>query len=92
MGFTPINFMMPWLPLPVKRRRDSAQRALARTYVQIIEARRRLGKGQAIEDDMIWHLVSSRQKTGNPIPDQGIAHMMIALLMGGQHSSSSIAS
>ena len=92
MGFTPINFMMPWLPLPVNRRRNSAQRTLARTYVQIIEVRGRLGKGQAIEDDMIWHLISSRYKTGNPIPHQEIAHMMIASLMGGQHSSSSIAS
>ena len=92
MGFTPINFMMPWLPLPVNRRRDLAQRTLARTYIQIIEARRKLGKGQAVENDMIWHLMSSRYKNGNPIPDQEIAHMMIALLMAGQHSSSSIAS
>ena len=92
MGFTPINFIMPWLPLPVNRRRDVAQRTLARTYIQIIEARRKLGKGHAVENDMIWHLMSSRYKNGNPIPDQEIAHMMIALLMAGQHSSSSIAS
>ena len=92
MGFTPINFMMPWLPLPVNRRRDLAQRTLARTYIQIIEARRKLGKGQAMENDMIGHLMSSRYKNGNPIPDQEIAHMMIALLKAGQHSSSSVAS
>ena len=92
MGFTPINFMMPWLPLPVNRRRDIAQRTLAQTYIQIIEARRKLEKGPAMETDMLWHLMSSRYKNGNPIPDQEIAHMMIALLMAGQHSSSSIAS
>ena len=92
MGFTPINFMMPWLPLPANRRRDIAQRTLAQTYIQIIEARRKLEKGPAMETDMLWHLMSSRYKNGNSIPDQEIAHMMIALLMAGQHSSSSIAS
>ena len=84
--------MMPWLPLPVNRRRDVAQQTLARTYIQIIEPQRKLGKGHAVENDMIFHLMSSRYKNGNPIPDQEIAHMMIALLMAGQHSSSSIAS
>ena len=92
MGFTPFNFMMPWLPLPVNRRRDLGQQTLAQTYIQIIEAQRKLEKGQAMKNDMLWHLMSSRYKNGNKIPDQEIAHMTIALLMAGQHSSSSIAS
>ncbi|KAK3173188.1 Sterol 14-alpha demethylase [Lepraria neglecta] len=93
MGFTPVNFMMPWLPLLENRRRDHAQRMLANTYIEIIKARRNLKKGQPLtENDMIWHLMSCRYKNGNPIPDQQIVHMMIALLMAGQHSSSSVAS
>ena len=93
MVFTPVNFMIPWLPLPANRRRDHAQRTLANTCIEIIKARRNLKKGQPLtENDIIWHLMSCRYKNGNPIPDQQIAHMMIALLMAGQHSSSSIAS
>jgi sterol 14-demethylase len=41
------------------------------------------------EQDMIWNLMNSTYKNGTPVPDKEIAHMMITLLMGGQHSSSS---
>ena len=41
------------------------------------------------EEDMIWNLMSCTYKNGSAIPDHEIAHMMIALLMAGQHSSSS---
>jgi len=90
MGFTPINFMLPWAPLPQNRRRDAAQRKMAQTYMDIIKARRDSGK-TAPEDgetDMIWNLMSCQYKDGNTISDREISHMMIALLMAGQHSSS----
>ncbi|KAK6614586.1 14 alpha-demethylase [Botrytis cinerea] len=61
MGFSPINFMLHWAPLPHNRARDHAQRTLMR----------------------------SSYKDGTPVPDKEIANMMIALLMAGQHSSSS---
>lgn len=38
---------------------------------------------------MIWNLMSCVYKDGTPVPDEEVAHMMIALLMAGQHSSSS---
>jgi len=38
---------------------------------------------------MIWNLMQCSYKNGKQIPDHEIAHMMIALLMAGQHSSSS---
>ena len=38
---------------------------------------------------MIWHLMDCRYKDGTQIPDHEIAGMMIAILMAGQHSSSS---
>lgn len=37
---------------------------------------------------MIWNLMNCEYKNGQTIPDREIAHMMIALLMAGQHSSS----
>ncbi|OJJ30031.1 hypothetical protein ASPWEDRAFT_55517 [Aspergillus wentii DTO 134E9] len=89
MGFTPINFMMPWAPLPRNRARDQAQRTMARIYMDIIQKRRANGKGLNDSEDMIWNLMSCMYKDGNILPDKEIAHMMIALLMGGHHSSSS---
>jgi len=64
---------------------------LARTYMDIIEERRRAGSKKDSED-MIWNLMSCVYKDGTPVPDREIAHMMIALLMAGQHSSSSTSS
>lgn len=88
MGFSPINFMLPWAPLPHNRKRDYAQKKMAQTYLEIIKSRRESGS-ERDADDMIWNLMSSVYKNGTPIPDVEVAHMMIALLMAGQHSSSS---
>lgn len=88
MGFSPINFMLPWAPLPHNRKRDYAQNKMAQTYLEIIKARREAGT-ERDGDDMIWNLMSSVYKNGTPIPDLEVAHIMIALLMAGQHSSSS---
>ncbi|KAI5358549.1 putative cytochrome P450 [Septoria linicola] len=94
MGFTPINFMLPWAPLPQNRRRDYAQKKMAETYMSIIKQRREAGdsKSESREQDMIWNLMNCEYKDGQPIPDREVAHMMIALLMAGQHSSSSTSS
>lgn len=88
MGFSPINFMLPWAPLPHNRKRDYAQKKMAQTYMDIIQARRKTG-GEKDSEDMIWNLMSCVYKDGTPVPDMEVAHMMIALLMAGQHSSSS---
>ena len=90
MGFTPINFMLHWAPLPWNKKRDHAQRTVAAIYMSIIKKRRAEGKSES--HDMLWHLMNSRYKSGKPIPDHEVAHMMIALLMAGQHSSSSTSS
>jgi len=58
--------------------------------MEIIE-QRRAGKGEE-KLDIMWQLMQSSYKDGTPVPDREIAHMMIALLMAGQHSSSSSSS
>lgn len=88
MGFAPINFMLPWAPLPHNRKRDRAQKKMAETYMEIIRERRKSGV-EKTEEDMVWNLMSCVYKDGTPVPDREVAHMMIALLMAGQHSSSS---
>jgi len=79
--------MLHWAPLPHNRARDHAQREVAKIYMEIIEARR-AGSGEE-KVDIMWQLMKSNYKDGKPVPDKEIAHMMIALLMAGQHSSSS---
>ena len=86
-GFQPINFMLPWMPLPQNRRRDKAQQKMTQIYTDIINSRRASKKDKDSED-MIWNLMRSVYKDGTPLPDHEIAHMMIALLMGGQHNTS----
>jgi cytochrome P450 len=86
MGFTPINFLFPGLPLPRNRKRDIAHRRMAATYMSIIQARRDNPDAEKSED-MIWNLMDCTYKGGSPMPDKEIAHLMIALLMAGQASS-----
>ena len=84
-GFQPINFMLPWFPLPQNRKRDIANRKMTQIYSDIIKARR---KRQKDSEDMLWSLMHSSYKDGTPVSDIETAHLMIALLMAGQHSSS----
>ncbi|KAI2470023.1 cytochrome P450 [Annulohypoxylon bovei var. microspora] len=90
MGFTPFNFMLHWAPLPWNKRRDNAQRTISKIYMDTIKERRAAGKSDEL--DMMWHLMNSTYKNGTVVPDHEIAHMLIALLMAGQHSSSSTSS
>ncbi|KAI1156128.1 cytochrome P450 51 [Nemania diffusa] len=90
MGFSPVNFMLHWAPLPWNKRRDHAQQTIAKIYMDTIKERRAAGKSDS--QDIMWHLMNSTYKNGVKIPDHEVAHMMIALLMAGQHSSSSTSS
>ena len=86
MGFTPINFLFPNVPLPRNRKRDIAQKRMADTYMDIIRARRK-NLDSTKSEDMIWNLMGCTYKDGKSLPDKEIAHLMIALLMAGQASS-----
>lgn len=88
MGFSPANFMLHWAPLPWNNRRDYAQKTVAKIYMDTIKQRRAAG-GESGAQDIMYHLMNATYKNGVPVPDHEIAHMMIALLMAGQHSSSS---
>ncbi|GAA5972400.1 hypothetical protein JCM11641_001826 [Rhodosporidiobolus odoratus] len=84
-GFTPLNFVFPNLPLPSYRRRDRAQLKMREFYISILEKRR--ASGQEPDLDMLTALQNQEYKTGEPLTDKQIAHIMIALLMAGQHTS-----
>ncbi|KAH7911689.1 cytochrome P450 [Hygrophoropsis aurantiaca] len=88
-GFTPLNFMFPNLPLESYRRRDEAHKKMSQFYVDIIQKRKQFGDD---EHDMIAALRTQKYRDGRPLPDHEIAHIMIALLMAGQHTSSATGS
>ncbi|WVR07250.1 hypothetical protein IAU60_004291 [Kwoniella sp. DSM 27419] len=89
-GFTPLNFMFPNLPLPSYKRRDRAQKAMSDFYMKIIQDRKKGEKDH--EHDMLTSLAGSVYKNGTPLTDRDISHIMIALLMAGQHTSSATSS
>jgi sterol 14-demethylase len=89
-GFTPLNFMFPNLPLPSYRRRDAAQAKMSAFYQDII--RRRRAQGGAAEHDMLAALMEQTYRSGRALEEHEIAHIMIALLMAGQHTSSATGS
>ncbi|KAF2865707.1 cytochrome P450 51A [Massariosphaeria phaeospora] len=95
LGFQPINFLLPWAPLPHNRRRDRAHAQMRAIYEGIIQERRQSSSTDDSEHDskhdfdMIANLMQCSYKDGRAVPDKEIAHMMITLLMAGQHSSSS---
>ena len=88
-GMAPINFLMPGLPLPINWRRDAAQRKVTKFYTDIIHSRRRREKDS---EDMLWTLMEAKYKDGSTLTDAQVASLMIALLMGGQHSTSATGS
>jgi sterol 14alpha-demethylase len=85
-GFTPINFLFPNIPLPANFKRDVAQKKMASIYREIIDQRRQTNNANH-PPDMIWNLMNSEYKDGRMTTDTEVAHMMIALLMAGQHTS-----
>ncbi|CAE6454863.1 unnamed protein product [Rhizoctonia solani] len=89
-GFTPINFLFPNLPLPSYWRRDRAQQKMSDFYVNIIQKRKTQSQGD--EHDMIAALLNQHYKDGRALSDREVAHIMIALLMAGQHTSSATSS
>ncbi|PYH45087.1 cytochrome P450 [Aspergillus saccharolyticus JOP 1030-1] len=87
-GFSPINFMLPWAPLPHNRKRDVAHARMREIYTEILRERRKNPDEE--KTDMMWNLMHCTYKNGQPVPDHEIAHIMITLLLAGQHSSASI--
>ncbi|ESK93985.1 lanosterol 14-alpha-demethylase [Moniliophthora roreri MCA 2997] len=89
-GFTPINFLFPNLPLENYRKRDVAQKKMSEFYQNFIRQRRQGHSDH--EQDMMEALMAQKYRSGKTLKDHEIAHIMIALLMAGQHTSSATGS
>lgn len=90
-GFVPVNFVFPNIPLPINYRRDNAQKTISNTYMSLIRERRE--KNDIQDRDLIDSLMkNSTYKDGVKMTDQEIAHLLIGVLMGGQHTSAATSS
>ncbi|CAO1639420.1 unnamed protein product [Sympodiomycopsis kandeliae] len=89
-GFTPLNYILPGLPLPANFRRDKAQQKMCDFYTEIIKRRRAAGDDakESKHHDMIATLLQQKYKNGRSLTDREMSSIMIALLMAGQHTSS----
>lgn len=81
----------PYLPLPAFRRRDRARRRIADTIGQIVAERRRDSAGCEERADLLSVLMSARYTSGEPLPDETIAGVLLALIFAGQHTSAVLA-
>ncbi|KAI8616458.1 cytochrome P450 [Chytriomyces sp. MP71] len=88
-GFAPINVFFRWLPLPSYFARDNANREMTNFFKSIIK-KRRANKTETL--DVLNGLMKAEYKDGTRPSDDAISHLMIALLLGGQHTSSTTSS
>ncbi|KAG0346779.1 Lanosterol 14-alpha-demethylase [Podila humilis] len=88
-GFQPINMFFEWLPLPSYFRRDKAHAKMRNIFKKVIEERR--ANNVTDKTDMLQSLMNQTYKDGTPFTDVDACHLMIALLMAGQHTSSTTA-
>ncbi|KAJ2888665.1 Lanosterol 14-alpha-demethylase, partial [Coemansia aciculifera] len=83
--FTPIRFLFEWLPLPSYYSSVKAHAELDRIFSSVISERRKHTGERHM--DMLDALMEARYKSGEGLSDKHIGNVLIALLMGGQHSS-----
>ncbi|KAI8904122.1 cytochrome P450 [Gorgonomyces haynaldii] len=89
-GLAPINVFFRWLPLPVYFNRDRAHKEMSDLFKQILNDRRK--NKVTGQHDLVEALEKAVYKDGTPLDDDSVAHLMIAMLMGGQHTSSTTSS
>ncbi|CAG8609735.1 8948_t:CDS:2 [Paraglomus brasilianum] len=86
-GFAPINFIFDDLPIPANRLRDKAHIRMRNFFLSIMQQRRE-SKRTDTHDIMQYLLDNCEYKNGRRLSDQEAAHILIALLLAGQHTSS----
>ncbi|CAG8479387.1 10439_t:CDS:2 [Acaulospora colombiana] len=90
-GFQPINFLFENLPLPSNKLRDEAHMKMHNFFLDIMRSRRESN----VKDrtDIMQYLTTECQyKSGRKLTDEESANIMIAMLMAGQHTSSTTSS
>lgn len=84
-GMQPVSVIFPYLPIPAHRRRDRARARLGEMFSTIIKSRKASGQS---EEDMLQRLIDYKYKNGRPTTEGEITGLLIAVLFGGQQTSS----
>uniref|UniRef100_A0A0D9X0F6 Obtusifoliol 14-alpha demethylase n=1 Tax=Leersia perrieri TaxID=77586 RepID=A0A0D9X0F6_9ORYZ len=79
-----ISLYFPNIPVPWHRRRNIASARLKELFARAIDLRRASGR---VEDDLLQRFLESKYRDGRPMSDNEITGMLIALVVGGQHTS-----
>lgn len=93
-GFQPLNFLFEHLPLKAYRERDKAHKKLKNLFLNLINVKTTDSVMdlhhfcQKHNKNVLNTLISSTYKDGTKLPSSEAASMMIALLVAGQHTSS----
>lgn len=93
-GFSPLAWLFPyWMPFPSFKRRDRAHTELKKRFNEIIENRRRVEQADATDllatfTTCNYEKVNGKRKFNN----DEVSGLLIALLMAGQHTSSTTSS
>eukprot|EP00039_Didymoeca_costata_P011392 m.159773 g.159773 ORF g.159773 m.159773 type:complete len:500 (+) comp15159_c0_seq2:89-1588(+) len=91
-GFSPLAWFFPsWLPFPSFIKRDRAHSAIKSMFNEIIENRKKNKTADTYQDDLLYTFMTAKyDKVNNQrkLNSEETAGLLIALLMAGQHTSS----
>ncbi|VAH40556.1 unnamed protein product [Triticum turgidum subsp. durum] len=86
-GMNFVSFVLPYIPIPVNRRRDRARVKLTEIVSEILRSRKICNR---VEEDVLQKLMDSRYKDGRRTTEAAVAGMIIALIFAGKHTSAVI--
>ncbi|KXS21615.1 cytochrome P450 [Gonapodya prolifera JEL478] len=89
-GFTPLNMLFTWLPLPYFINRDRAHVRLRQIFLDALQERKT--NVDELDHDMMGSLMKCTYRDGTKLSESAVACIMIALLLAGQHTSSTTTS
>jgi sterol 14-demethylase len=94
-GFSPQAWLFPpWMPFPSFYKRDRAHVEIKKRFEQVVQARRERKDGVEHEDLLHTFLTTRYEKVYDkrPFNNSEVSGLLIALLMAGQHTSSTTSS
>jgi len=93
-GFSTLGWLFPyWVPFPSFLRRDRAHKEMKKRFFAVLDQRKKSGKVKDNRSDLMETYMTTayqRVESGRLMNDNEVAGMMIALLMAGQHTSSTV--
>eukprot|EP00903_Cladosiphon_okamuranus_P013989 g13010.t1 len=90
-GMTALSMFLPNFPIPAHRRRDQARKEMVALFSDIIKSRRAAkAAGTVTEEktDMLQVFMDMKYKDGSVNNDHQVVGMLMALMLGGQHTTS----